>query len=271
MKFERLTPAIGARVTGIDLRQITRDHRDELRGHLEQHLVLFFAEQDLDVPAYKRFGEALGELEIPPTLPTLDDAFKVVHYLDITPGTFQRGAFADRWHSDVPFQECPPYGSILRPEILPPLGGDTLWASMYAAYEALPDSLRRLADDLMAVNAVDLTGKPRHEATHPVVRVNPATGRRGLYVNSIFTKNIVGLTPADSAKLLDLFYTHIGSPDFQVRFRWTSDIVAVWDNRFTQHYAVNDYAERRRMLRMTMSGDRPIGPREYGQARATAA
>ena len=261
MRLERLTPHIGARVTGIDLATVGRGAREELRAVLEAHLVLFFADQSMDVQAYKRFGEAMGELEVTPLLPSLGGGMEVVHFVEAMPNQ-PRGTFADRWHTDVPFRERPPYGSILRPEILPPLGGDTLWASMYAAYEALPDSLRRLADELEAVHAV---ARPQGAEwfVHPVVRVNPVTGRRGLYVNRMYTQNIVGLGQAESSKLLDLFYSHLALPDFQVRFRWSMDVIAIWDNRFTQHYAVADYRDRRRMLRMTMTGDRPIGPRDW--------
>ena len=271
MDVEQLTPYIGARVSGLDLADVRRIDREDMRTLLEKHLVLFFTNQTLNLPAFKRFGEAMADLEVTPFLPTLGGELEEIHSVEAAPGQI-RGSFSDQWHSDVSCRECPPYGSILRPDVLPALGGDTLWASMYAAYEALPDTLRRLVDDLDAVHlAAHPEGKFRHESVHPIVRVNPVTGARGLYVNGAFTKSIVGMTATESAKLLELLYTHIASPDFQVRLRWTHDIVAVWDNRFTQHYAVVDYSGQRRMLRMTMAGDRPLGLRDFEQSPATHA
>jgi taurine dioxygenase len=261
MRLERLTPHLGARVTGVDLAGVGRGAREELRALLETHLVLFFADQSLDPPAFRRLGEAMGELEVTPLLPSLGGDLAELHYVEAARDQ-PRGTFADRWHTDVPFRERPPYGAILKPEVLPSIGGDTIWASMYAAYEALPDSLRRLADELQAVHTSPNPNAPEW-CVHPVVRVNPATGRRGLYVSRMYATRIVGLTDAESRQLLELFFNHAAAPDFQVRWRWSPDIVAMWDNRFTQHYAVADYAERRRMLRLTLNGDRPIGIQDY--------
>jgi len=262
MHFERMTPRIGARVTGLDLRKVTEADRDELRLYLEKYLVLFFAHQQLDLADYRRLGEAMGEIEISPTLSTMDGEWKVIQTLEATPDT-PRGRFADHWHSDMPYVENPSYATIIWPEILPSLGGDTLWSNMYAAYEALPDSFRRMLDELEGVNIRAVKGESYHEATHPLVRVNPKTGQRGIYATSMFTKRIVGLSDIESSKLLDLLFAHLSSPDFQVRFRWSPGYLVMWDNRFTQHYAVNDYTERRRMLRMTLAGDRPIGVRDF--------
>jgi len=266
VQIERLTPHIGARVSGIDLSALGPDSRAEIRALLEEHLVLFFVGQSFDAASFKRFGEVVGELEVTPLLANLGGDLKAVHIVEVPPGVV-RGAYADAWHTDVPFRERPPYATILRPEHLPDLGGDTLWASMYAAYEMMSEPLRRLADGLEVVQAVS-NSRGTFEYTHPVVRVNPATGRRGLYVNSIFSRSIVGVSKVESAKLIDIFCTLATLPDVQVRYRWTPDTVAMWDNRFTQHYAASDYDQPRRMQRLTVVGDPVVG---LGRAKDIAA
>jgi taurine dioxygenase len=268
MEVRRLTPHIGARVRGIDLATATPADRPMLRGLLEEHLVLFFEGQAFDLHAYKRFGEAVGDLEVTPLLPGLGDDLAEVHIVEAPPGR-TRG-YADAWHTDVPFRELPPYATILRPEYLPSLGGDTLWASMYAAYEGLSDSLRRLADELDVVQGVSAPAGT-FEHVHPAVRVHPVTGRRGLNINSVFSKRIVGASRVESAELIRMFVALATLPDYQLRFAWSPDIVAVWDNRFTQHYASADYDEPRRMQRMTVVGEAVLGPRSARTATAAAA
>ncbi len=269
MKVERLNPVIGARVSDIDLAGFTRDDRDDLRALLEEHLVLFFTGQSLDPHTYKRFGEAIGELEVTPMLPGLGGDLDEIHFVEV-PAEAQRGFYSDAWHSDVPFRECPPYASILRPEVLPPLGGDTMWASMYAAYERLAPPLRRLADELEVVQAVS-SPRGSFEYTHPAVRVHPGTGRRGLYINSVFSKRIVGASVVESARLIDMFSMLAVIPDVQLRYRWTLDTVAIWDNRFTQHYAAYDYSEHRRMQRMTVIGEPVVSIADWEKKGAVAA
>jgi taurine dioxygenase len=274
MKIERLGPHFGAKIHAVDLRQFTAGDREQLRALMEEHLVLFFTGQNLEPLEFQRFGAIVGDLEPPdeaaPTVPTLDGDLKRINYIDVSPD-IPRGTYSDQWHTDVTFFERPSYAVLMQPAALPPLGGDTLWASMYAAYEALPASLRDAIEDLSAVHAVEINGKPVRW-THPVVRVNPLDGRRGLYVNRLFSTKIEGFGTIESAYLLELLFNHCALPDFQIRFRWSPDIVVLWDNRFTTHYAVRDYSERRRMLRMALAGDRPIGPREYAaQARNVAA
>jgi taurine dioxygenase len=166
----------------------------------------------------------------------------------------------------VSFFESPTYGAVLAPDVLPSIGGDTLWASTYAAYEALDKPMQALIEDLRAVHQA-ASPVMCVEASHPVVRVNPRTGRRGLFVNRLWTKRIEGLAPVESANLLEMLLTHSTLPDFQVRYAWTADTVVLWDNRFTQHYAVRDYAEPRRMIRTSTFGERPIGPKEYAAQR----
>jgi taurine dioxygenase len=272
MKLERLNPHLGARVTGADIGQFTLADRDHLLSLLDEHLVLFFMGQPSDPLRQLRFAEVLGEIQPPaeaaPTVPTLPGNLDRLHYVDVS-GT-SRGTYSDIWHSDVSFFERPSYGAVLAPETLPSIGGDTLWASMYAAYDALDPAIRALIEDKRAVHQA---ASPTMciESSHPIVRVNPRTGRRALFVNRLFTKRIEGLPPVESANLLEMLIAHCTLPDFQVRFSWTPDTVAVWDNRFTLHYAVRDYDEPRRMIRTSTHGERPIGPKDYEEKRRTVA
>ena len=266
MQLERLSPHLGARVSGVDLAQLGASDREAVLAPLEEHLVLVFEGQKLDPQGFQRFAEVVGEVEpverAAPFTPTLDGDLARINYLEIDP-SHPRGTYSDRWHTDLSFFEAPTFAALLMPAVLPRLGGDTLWSSMVAAYEQLPDSLRRAIEDLEAIHSVNLPDGRYLRTPHPVVRVNPRDGRRGLYVNESFTTEVVGLSPMEGAQLLDLLCRHLTLPDFQMRLRWSEDLVVLWDNRFTQHYAVRDYGERRRMLRMSVAGERPIGPRDY--------
>ena len=169
-------------------------------------------------------------------------------------------------------------GSVLHAVNAPTVGGDTIWISMYAAYETLPDKLKRFLGDMKAEHRTikafgddirsnlwrDEAGRKRFQeilalppAEHPVIRTHPVTGRKGLYVNEGYTTRLLGIDRALGDRLLDYLFEHIRTPEFQVRFRWRQGDVAVWDNRVTQHYAVADYTERRVMHRVTIKGDRP--------------
>jgi taurine dioxygenase len=186
--------------------------------------------------------------------------------------TDPRGQYTERWHTDSTFLEEPPWGAVLRAVQLPPVGGDTCWASMYAAYEQLSPPMRRFLDGLTAEHSTSildavldkLPNVVRRErmppVRHPVVRVHPETGRKLLFVNANFTDRIVDLDEAESRTLLDFLFHHLGKPHFQVRYHWTPNAVALWDNRSTQHCAMPDYCERRLMYRCMMRGDRPVGP-----------
>ena len=209
MKVERLNPHLGARVTGVDIAQFTLADRSELLALLDEHQVLFFAGQQPDPERQLRFAEVLGEIQPPaeaaPTVPTLPGNLDRLHYVDVA-GT-SRGTYSDIWHSDVSFFEAPSYCAILQPETLPALGGDTLWASMYAAYDALDPAIQGLIEDRRAVHQA-ASATMCVESSHPIVRVNPRTGRRALYVNRLFTKRIEGLPPVESASLLEMLLAH---------------------------------------------------------------
>lgn len=266
MKVTPLTQAIGAEVSGLDLSQpLTAAEQREVLHLFHEYQVLFFRNQDIDDHAQRDFAANFGPLHHFAFLPPVSEDIPEVHALD-TNGSKLGNYNADIWHSDVTFTPHPPLGSVLRAVVLPEVGGDTLWASMYAAYEALSSRVQRLIDDMTAVH--DSAQSISHRAnvananyqptTHPVVRVHPITGRKALFVNRVFTTRLVGVTDRENEYLLPLLTDHVRSPDFQVRFRWNLGAMAVWDNRCTQHYAVTDYTGRRRMHRVVIEGDAPL-------------
>jgi taurine dioxygenase len=274
LSFQELTPTIGAEVHGLDLRQPLDDRTvAELRAGLLEHLVLFFRDQDISVEDHRRFAASFGEIDTPPfrSLGTDDPDLTV---LDMSA---PKGLGADVWHADFTHRPEPPMGSVLRAVELPRSGGDTCFASMYAAYDALSAPMRRFLDGLSAVHTLAITAERAKRTgppvvlaedsaggypsfVHPVVRVHPETGRKMLNVNANWTASIEGLSDAESSCLLQFLLQHVRSPEFQCRFRWEPNSIAFWDNRSVQHYAVADYTERRLMQRFTIKGDRPFGP-----------
>jgi len=268
-EVERLAGALGAEVHGIDLtRPLEPATKQALHDAWMQHQVLFFRDQALTVDQHKVFARNFGELHVHPVLQQMaDQGHPEIVVLE---SDARRPIVADRWHSDVTFEKCPPLGSILRAVAVPAAGGDTMWASMYAAYEALSDTLQRMLSGLTAFHdgggfraiakddAQRKDLEARQSAVHPVMRVHPVTGRKALFVNSVFTKGIVGMKPAESRALLGFLYEHVATPDFSCRFRWRKDSLAMWDNRCTQHRVLADaLPEYRRMERVTLIGDAP--------------
>lgn len=264
--------ALGAEVAGIDLRQPLDDETfGELHRAWMAHQVLFFRDQDLTREQHKALGRRFGALHIHPYLqPLKDEGHPEFVVLE---SDADRPYVAAGWHSDVTFEACPPLGSILRCVEAPRFGGDTLWASMYAAYDALSDAMQRLIGDLVAVHDTTATfsrtgyartagGRQAENVTsaeHPVVRTHPETGRKALFVNSAFTRGIKGMKPRESAALLGFLLQHLESPDFTCRLRWQKNSIAMWDNRCTQHRVLADnLSAHRRMERITIQGDRPF-------------
>lgn len=265
LKVSPLTHAIGAEVSGVDL-SAGPDPAvvKEIVDLFHKHQVLFFRDQQLDDVSHRDFAKNFGPLQHFAFLPPVSEDVPEVHAIDID-GAKPKTANADIWHSDATFLERPPLGSMLRSVILPDTGGDTLWASMYAAYDALSSRVQRLVEDMSAVHDSSNSTSHANKAanadynpvTHPVVRTHPATGRKALFVNKTFTTRLVGLSDRENEALLPMLTDHVRSPDFQVRFHWAPGSVALWDNRCTQHYAVADYSGRRRMHRVVIDGDVP--------------
>ena len=269
LEIEPLAAHLGAVVHGVDLANVDDATFAALHAAWLEHQVLFFRDQALSLDEHKAFGARFGELHVHPVLhPLKDEGHPEIVVLE---SNEKLPFVAEGWHSDVTFEKAPPLGSILRCRIAPETGGDTLWASMYAAYEGLSDSMQRLLSGLEARHdgggfaAIARTEEQRKElkerqtAVHPVIRTHPETGRKVLFVNSAFTREIVGMKRAESQAILEFLYRHIETPDFQVRFRWQPDSIAFWDNRCTQHRVLADnLAAHRRMERVTMIGDVPV-------------
>ena len=260
-----LTPTIGAEIA-VDLRTVDDAiHRDLHQAFLDWK-VLFFRDQQLTVEEHRDFGARWGELEVHPFLPE-GDVPEVVRFekSDTSKG------YENIWHSDVTWRQVPSMGSILRAREIPPVGGDTLWADMAAAYNGLSDETKARIDGLTAVHDFAQTFGLAYQgeelerlreqyppAEHPVVRTHPETGRKTLFVNEIFTSHIAGMDAGESDALLRELCKQSRIPEYQCRFRWTVDAVAFWDNRATQHYAASDYWPARRVMeRVTVIGDRP--------------
>jgi taurine dioxygenase len=282
-----LGPHFGARVEGLDLATATDEELLAVRAALVDRKVLFFSGQDLDEDSQVALGRRIGELTVShPVIEGVDEAHPEIYALDSADN-----GFADVWHTDVTFMPRPPLGSILRAVVLPPTGGDTSWADSQLAYDSLSAPVRDLVDRLTAVhdgtrefgyylaqrrggrgNVWEDEAVTRLEPVeHPVVRVHPETGRKGIFVNPGFTSHIVGVSEAESRAILDLLYAHLTKPEHIVRHRWSVGDVAMWDNRSTSHYANRDYGTARRVMhRITLRGDRPFGPAHPFQVAGSA-
>jgi taurine dioxygenase len=264
-----LTPTIGAELSEVDLTQeLDEATIKEIREALLAHLVIFFRDQPMQPQDHVRFARAFGEISLPAFRPKASLSPEVV----VLDQTNPRGEGADRWHTDNTYMVEPPMGSVLRGVQIPPAGGDTCFASMYAAYEDLSPRMQSILEGLNAVHDIvpvlqqsvdrglieaDLAEMRQAwpPVEHPVVCTHPETGRKLLYVNANWTTRLVGMEPDESDTLLRFLLHHVGSPQFQCRFRWTTNAVAFWDNRAVQHFAVADYTERRVMHRVTVAAD----------------
>jgi taurine dioxygenase len=273
LDVQPLTATIGAEVSGIDLRQPLDDATVQaLKDALGEHLVLFFRDQDITPAQHLAFAKHFGTISVAPFGPKHPD-FPEVTVLD---QTTPKGEGADSWHADNTFMPAPPMGSILRAVHLPGIGGDTCFASGYAAYEALSPRLQQLLEGMTAVHDIsrmlrkaiangqavepfEQMQKMWPPYSHPVIRTNPENGRKSLFVNGNWTARLEGLTERENDALLPMLIDHVRAPDFQCRFRWQQGSIAFWDNRWVQHYAVPDYnGHRRIMQRVTIEGDRPV-------------
>lgn len=265
---------IGAEIRGINLSTPLPDAAiSDIRKALVQYKVIFFRNQQLDAEGQVAFARRFGEVTTAhPTVPSLEGHPKVLD-LDYD----RTVARANHWHTDVTFVDRPPLGSVLRAIVIPPTGGDTVWANSVTAYQDLPEPLRNLADQLWAVHsnaydyaapALDLSEEFRahravftssvYETLHPVVRVHPETGERGLFIGG-FVRRFQGLSQTESDDILRILQSYVTRLENTVRWHWQQGDVAFWDNRATQHYAIADYGNQsRRMQRVTISGDLPV-------------
>ena len=266
IEVRRATPSVGAFVDGVNLAQVNEATYAEIRRALNEHCVLFFRNQQLSVDEHIHFGHLFGELDVHPAAA---NAIGREEILVISADENSSRANGEAWHSDVSCQPQPPMASILHMHDVPPTGGDTMFASMFAAYDALSERMKNYLDGLTAFhdgghvyrglynNVQDKTEYP--SAHHPVVRTHPESGRKGLFVNRSFTTKIDGLPRDESDAILNYLYAHMEHPNFQVRFTWEPNSVAFWDNRSAQHRAIWDYWPHRRYgHRVTVKGDTPF-------------
>ena len=286
MKLRRVSEALGAEVEEVDLTKPLGDGQiAEIAAALAEHQVLFFRAQPLSPDAHREFARRFGELQTHPAYPHVEG----IPELTILESNRENPSKIEKWHTDMTFRERPPLGSILRARVVPDKGGDTLWMSLHAAYEALSPALQGFLAELEAEHSfafgfreslAEPGGAERladavaanPPVKHPVIRVHPVTGRRALFVNRLFTTHIVGLEPAESEALLAFLFAHMERPEFSCRFSWQPDSIAFWDNRSTQHCPVNDYWPARRVLeRITIDGDRPYGPRKNSEIQVATA
>ena len=269
----RLAGALGAEIHGVDLaRPLDNQQASEIRRAWLEHQVIFFRDQALDSRSFMRFARTMGQpIEYPfvkglPDFPEIIEVKKLEH---------ERVNFGGLWHTDTSYLEQPPSGTMLLAREVPPFGGDTEFASLYAAYDALSDGLKRTLGQLDAVNTsakADVTrtredriksdgrddGRTEYVSEHPVVRTHPETGRRALYVNGAHTERFAGWTEEESTPLLAWLYRHQTRAEFTCRFAWRPGSLALWDNRCVLHNPINDYHGYRRVMhRITLAGDRP--------------
>jgi taurine dioxygenase len=274
LRVTRLAGAIGAEVAGLDLRRpLDAAQTRQLRDIWLEHGVVFLRGQRLDSDQFLAFARAIGT---PVEYPFVRGIEGYPHIIEVKKLEHERVNFGGVWHTDTAYLERPPMATLLLAREVPPQGGDTLFASQTAAYEALSEGMRALLDGLRCVNSSDKADASRtredriaegggerrehYEAEHPVVRVHPETGRRALYVNAGHTVRFVGMTVEESAPLLQFLFAHQRKEEFTCRFRWEPGSLALWDNRCTLHYPINDYHGYRRVMhRITLEGDVPRG------------
>jgi taurine dioxygenase len=273
-----LAGALGAEIGGVDLaKPLAREDFAAVHAAFLRHGVVFFREQELSRPAQLELARHFGEPDVHPIAMGTDEHPEIIR---VRKPAGEDAFFGTSWHTDNSFFERPSAITILYGVEVPPYGGDTLFASMEKAWETLSEPMQAFLRPLRAVHSASKAFDPRttgeakyrgetaiayrysdaiyEEVEHPVVRTHPETGRQSIYVNPMFTQRILGLRPHESEALLAMLHAHGTRPDLTCRFRWEPGSVAIWDNRCTQHYALDDYRDfERLMYRVTIAGERP--------------
>jgi taurine dioxygenase len=272
LEVRRIAGALGAEISGVDLAgPLSSDTVAAIRDAWLEHLVVFFREQPLSLEAFLAFARQIGTPVEYPFVKGLDEHPEIIAVAKYPSETTNFGGI---WHSDTAYLEQPPMATMLLAREIPERGGDTMWANMYAAYDALSPGMKHLLDGLKAVSSSALAdvSKTREDrirdqdggedevfvAEHPVVRTHPETGRKALYVSAAHTERFVDMTIAESRPLLEYLFQHSVKPEFTCRFQWQVGSLALWDNRCAMHNPINDYHGFTRILhRITLAGDTP--------------
>jgi taurine dioxygenase len=270
--------ALGAEILGVDLAAgLASAQAQQIHEAFVEHHVLFFRDQELTPEQQVKFTELFGEPDIYPFIAGMPDAPEVIEIVKTESDAVN---FGGSWHSDTSYMPEPALGTVLYAVEVPNAGGDTLFANTAAAYDALSCGMQRVVSGLVGVNSSDngyggsraramdklnaMKGaynveSASYESEHPIVRTHPETGRKSLYIGRGHTARFKNMTAQESEPLISWLTRHISQPEFTCRFRWQPGSIAVWDNRSTQHYALNDYAgKRRHMRRVTIKGDKPF-------------
>ena len=271
MKVIQLTPSIGATISEISLnKDLNSETIEQIYSALIKHQVIFFRGQDISPENHLKLAESLGEIDPGhPVYPHVEGYQSIV----LLKNDVNNRPDTNDWHKDLTFKSNPPFASILHGVKVPKVGGDTLWASMSAAYDALPNGWKEQLEGLEAIHdmgtfrndfykeggidSVNSALKKVGSAVHKIIETHPISGLKYLNVNQSFTRNIINESQGPSDHILQFLYQHISKPEFQVRFHWEDNSIAIWDNRITQHYAVCDYLpELRHMQRVTVINDK---------------
>jgi taurine dioxygenase len=278
LSVERIAGSLGAMVQGIDARRpLAEEDLAALRRALADHLVVFLPDQQIDLDQLERLTDELGGRDVTPYVRAVDGRPYVIRVIKEPDDELN---FANAWHSDLSYLPEPPSYTVLHAHEVPPFGGDTIWANQYLAYETLPEPLREHLLHLRGVHSAGMaygTGgyleavqekssmaiEPSEDAysrqSHPLVIRHPDTGRSALYANSVYTVGIEGMPAEESLSLLQRLFKHSVNENFTCRIRWAPGMLAIWDNRCTQHFAINDYAgARREMFRTSVRGAVPV-------------
>ena len=271
MKVIQLTPSIGATISEISLnKDLNSETIEQIYSALIKHQVIFFRGQDISPETHLKLAESLGEIDPGhPVYPHVEGHQSIV----LLKNDVNNRPDTNDWHKDLTFKSNPPFASILHGVKVPKVGGDTLWASMSAAYDELPNGWKEHLEGLEAIHdmgtfrndfykeggidSVNSALKKVGSAVHKIIETHPISGLKYLNVNQSFTRNIINESQGPSDHILQFLYQHISKPEFQVRFHWEDNSIAIWDNRITQHYAVCDYLpELRHMQRVTVINDK---------------
>ena len=276
LSVKPIAASLGAEIEGVDLSQdLDDDVIAEIRQALLDHFVIFFHDQDITPEQHLAFARRFG------TLSQHDQVKGMEAYPDIIEVRKEpedERNFGGAWHGDVTYLEEPPLGSILYALEVPPVGGDTLWANQYLAFETLSDGMRAMLDGLTMIHTpakiyglssqdwskdssvkTSPNATAEYETEHPLIRTHPETGRKALFVSGLFTPRFKDMTEEESKPLIDFLMKQATREEFTCRFRWKAGDIAFWDNRATLHYALNDYSGYRRVMhRVTINGDRPF-------------